>query len=177
VEGRTAHAYPHLEQGRVPSGLRSLKLAVHYFGRGRCSWADEAASDYGRRLNRYAPFLESKHKPDGNADRNRAQAKEAKRILEKLGSRDRLVVLDERGKGIDSVELAALIEHAALEGTGVLHFAIGGAYGHHEEMRQKAHKVLKLSDLVLNHQVARVLLLEQLYRAWTILKKEPYHHA
>jgi 23S rRNA (pseudouridine1915-N3)-methyltransferase len=154
-----------------------LKLALHYFSRGRCVWADEAAVDYGRRLNRYAPFQETKHKPDGNADRDRAQAKEAKRILDRIAPRDRLIVLDERGKGITSTGLSQLIQNSALEGTGVLHFALGGAYGHHQCIREAAHDVIKMSDLVLNHQIARVLLLEQLYRAWTILKNEPYHHA
>jgi 23S rRNA (pseudouridine1915-N3)-methyltransferase len=177
VEGRAATSDPVLGAERKPSSLGSLKLAVHYFSRGRCAWADEAAADYTRRLNRYAPFQENKHKPDGHVNRDRAQSKEAHRILNKLGSRDQLIVLDERGQGLQSVELAALIENAALDGTGVLHFAIGGAYGHHQDLRQKAHKIVKLSDLVLNHQIARVLLLEQLYRAWTILKKEPYHHA
>ena len=154
-----------------------MRLALHYFSRGRCAWADEAAADYTRRLNRYAPFEERKHKPNGAADRSTAQRKEAQRILEKLAPRDRLLVLDERGASLGSKGLADLIDKAALEGVGTLAFAIGGPYGHHDLLRQKANRVIKLSDMVLNHQIARVLLLEQLYRGWTILKGEPYHHA
>jgi len=154
-----------------------LKLALHYFSRGRCAWADEAAAEYSRRLNRYAPFEERKHKPDGAADRSTAQRKEAQRILEKLAPRDKLLVLDERGGTLSSRGLAELIDRSALDGVGTLTFAIGGPYGHHKLLRERADKVVKLSDMVLNHQIARVLLLEQLYRGWTILKGEPYHHA
>ena len=154
-----------------------MKLLLHYTSKGRCDWADTAASAYTRRLNRYAPFEEQKNKPDSSSDRNLSQLKESKKLLGKIGPRDRLIVLDERGDHISSVGLAKLIDSSALEGTNRLIFAIGGPYGHHETARSKADQCLKLSELVLNHQVARVLLLEQLYRAWTILKKEPYHHA
>lgn len=154
-----------------------MKLALHYFSRGRCDWADEAAADYCRRLNRYTPFEERKHRPDAAADRSTAQRKEAQRILEKLAPRDRLIVLDERGAALKSQDLANLIDRSALDGVGTLTFVIGGPYGHHDLLRQKADRVVKLSDMVLNHQIARILLLEQIYRGWTILKGEPYHHA
>ena len=154
-----------------------MRIALHYISRGRCGWADEAAKDYTKRLNRYGGFKEIQHKPDGAADKVTAQRKEATRILSKLGSRDRLIVLDERGKDVSSIEMSHIIDKAALDGVQQLAFSIGGAYGHHEMMRSASHQTLRLSALVLNHQVARVMLLEQLYRGWTILKNEPYHHA
>ena len=154
-----------------------MKLLLSYTSKGRCSWADEAAADYCKRLKRYAPFEELKNKPQSATDRSAAQLKEAKALLGRLAPRDRLIVVDERGDAISSTGLAELIESAALDGVGRLVFAIGGPYGHHQKLRDEARLCVKLSDLVLNHQVARVLLLEQLYRAWTILKNEPYHHA
>ena len=154
-----------------------MKLLLHYTSKGRCDWADTAAEDYTKRLRRYAPFEEQKHKPEAGQNRDQAQLKEAQRIVNKLGPRDRLIVLDERGTSLSSHGLANLIEESALVATNRLVFAIGGPYGHHVSMRTKATKCIKLSEMVLNHQVARVLLLEQLYRAWTILKNEPYHHA
>ena len=154
-----------------------MKLHLHYTSKGRCGWADTAAEDYVKRLNRYAPFEEHKHKPESGSNRDQAQLKEAQRITSKLAPRDRLIVLDERGSSISSQGLADLIEDSAFRATNRLVFAIGGPYGHHASMRSRADKCIKLSEMVLNHQVARVLLLEQLYRAWTILKKEPYHHA
>ncbi len=154
-----------------------MRIALHYISRGRCDWADLAAKDYTKRLNRYGPFQEIQHKPDSAADRVTAQRKEADRLLTKLGPRDRLFVLDERGQDISSIDLSKIIESAALDGIQQLAFAVGGPYGHHESLRNKAHRTLRLSKMVLNHQVARVLLLEQLYRGWTILRNEPYHHA
>lgn len=154
-----------------------MRTALHYISRGRCAWADLAAKDYTKRLNRYGPFQEIQHKPDSAGDRITAQRKEADRLLSKLGPRDRLFVLDERGRDIRSEGLAVLLETAALDGVQQLAFAIGGPYGHHESLRKQSHETLRLSGLVLNHQVARVLLLEQLYRGWTILRNEPYHHA
>ena len=128
-------------------------------------------------MNRYGAFQEVQHKPDAAGDRTTAQRKEADRLLSRLGTRDRLFVLDERGRDVRSEDLAAILEAAALDGVQQLAFAIGGPYGHHESLRQRSHETLRLSSLVLNHQVARVLLLEQLYRGWTILRNEPYHHA
>ena len=154
-----------------------MKLLLHYTSKGRCDWADTAASDYTKRLNRYAPFEEQKNKPASGKSRDQAQLKEAEGLLGKIGQRDRLIVLDERGSSLSSHDLAELIENSAMDATNRLIFSIGGSYGHHPTMRAHAYKCIKLSEMVLNHQVARVLLLEQLYRAWTILKNEPYHHA
>jgi len=154
-----------------------LKLALHYFSRGRCTWADEAAQDYARRLNRYGSFREHKHKPVPSADRITGQRKEAARVLGQIRPREQLIVLDERGDALSSIELAGVIENAQRSAVGGLVFAIGGPYGHHDLIREKAHQTLRLSTMVLNHQVARVMLLEQLYRAWSIIKGEPYHHA
>ena len=154
-----------------------MKTSLHYISKGRCAWADSAAKDYTKRLNRYGPFQELQHKPDAAADRTTAKRKEADRLLSKLGPRDRLYVLDERGRDVRSEELASILERAAVDGVQQLCFAIGGPYGHHPILRERSHETLRLSALVLNHQVARVLLLEQLYRGWTILRNEPYHHA
>ena len=154
-----------------------MRTTLHYISRGRCAWADLAAKDYAKRLNRYGAFQELQHKTDSAGDRTTAQRKEADRLLSKLGTRDRLFVLDERGRDISSEGLAAILQNAALDGVQQLAFAIGGPYGHHESLRKQCHETLRLSGLVLNHQVARVLLLEQLYRGWTILRNEPYHHA
>lgn len=77
---------------------------------------------------------------------------------------------------MDSLQFAQLIGDAGDAGAEALVFAIGGPFGHGEAMRKRADVVLRLSSLVLNHQVARLLLMEQLYRGWTILKGEGYHH-
>ncbi len=101
---------------------------------------------------------------------------EADRITRGLGSSARLVVLDERGDSLSSKGWARLVDGARQEGISELVFAIGGPYGHHASLRSRAWRVVSLSPMVLNHQVARVVTLEQLYRAWTLIRGEPYHH-
>jgi 23S rRNA (pseudouridine1915-N3)-methyltransferase len=102
---------------------------------------------------------------------------EADRVLKAITpTTDRLIVLDERGTHISSEEMADILLKASDDGCSCLVFAIGGPYGHGEVVREAAYQTVSLSKMVMNHQVANVLLLEQLYRAWTILKNEPYHH-
>jgi 23S rRNA (pseudouridine1915-N3)-methyltransferase len=129
-------------------------------------WADTAAADYGKRIQRYFRFEEQCWKP----------AEEA-RFWEDVPPRTRCILLDERGLELSSPGLADLIEESAKNGVYSLHFAIGGAYGHPVLAREKSFKMIRLSSMVLNHAVARVVLLEQLYRACTIRAGEPYHHA
>lgn len=100
----------------------------------------------------------------------------ATRTLALVPRRGRLIALDERGEDRDSLTFAALLENAARDATTALVFALGGPYGHAPGLRAQAHLVLRLSPLVLNHAVARVVVMEQLYRACTIRAGEPYHH-
>jgi 23S rRNA (pseudouridine1915-N3)-methyltransferase len=99
---------------------------------------------------------------------------EAARILARVGPRDGLVCLDERGERLDTPTFAAVLD--ALRQQGPVVFAIGGPYGHGEAVRTRARRVIRLSDLVLNHALARVVLVEQVYRAITLLEGAPYHH-
>ena len=102
---------------------------------------------------------------------------EADRVLKAITpTTDRLIVLDERGTNISSEEMADILLKASDDGCSSLVFAIGGPYGHGGAVREAAYQTVSLSKMVMNHQVANVVLLEQLYRAWTILKNEPYHH-
>ncbi len=87
------------------------------------------------------------------------------------------MLLCERGRDVNTPDLAALLEAAGEANPSALVFAIGGPFGHGAAVRARADDSIRLSRLVLNHQVARLVLAEQLYRAWTILKGEPYHHA
>ncbi|CAF1787729.1 unnamed protein product [Brassica napus] len=87
-----------------------------------------------------------------------------------------VVVLDERGRDVDSEQMAELLGDAGNSGASRISFCIGGAYGHGSEVRKRANVTIRLSSMVLNHQIALVVLMEQLYRAWTILKGQNYHH-
>ena len=136
----------------------------------RTPWADEAAQDYGKRIGRYFPFEEVVLKAASADDA-------ATRLTALVPARGWLIALDERGADLDSLGFARLLTEAADQGVTSLVYAIGGAYGHAPSVRAKARAVVRMSTLVLNHAVARVLLYEQLYRACTIRAGEPYHHA
>jgi 23S rRNA (pseudouridine1915-N3)-methyltransferase len=102
--------------------------------------------------------------------------KEAALILEKLNTATYSVLLDERGKEFSSVEFAGFLQKTMNAGTRELFFIIGGAYGVSESIKQKADLTVSLSRMTFTHQFIRLLFAEQLYRAMTILKNEPYHN-
>ncbi|XP_058113572.1 putative RNA methyltransferase At5g10620 isoform X4 [Magnolia sinica] len=97
-------------------------------------------------------------------------------VMQHIRSEDWVVLLDEHGLDIGSEQMADLVGDAGQTGSSALAFCIGGPYGHGKKLRERADVTIRLSSLVLNHQIALIVLLEQLYRAWTILKGQKYHH-
>lgn len=153
-----------------------MKLRLLTVGKGAPGWADEAVADYAKRLRRYGGIQETVLKPERfKGDVDAVRDAEAKRILAAVGPRDRLICLDERGEDPSTEAFAELVARGTAEGTGLV-FAIGGPYGHGAEVRRRAFKTVRLSSMVLNHQVARVVLYEQIYRAYTLNHGVPYHH-
>lgn len=136
----------------------------------------DAIGDFTARIGRYAPvewkFISPVESGVGSVDA------ESKSILAALSDsgRDHVVLLDEKGKAMTSPGLAQFLEKRLNEGTHRLVFIIGGAFGVNESVRGRADIVLKISDLVFPHQLVRLILAEQLYRAFTITRGEKYHH-
>ena len=154
-----------------------MKLASVWVGKGKVNWADDATHEYTRRLPRHLSFEDIQLKPQPfKGDIDAVRNAEAARILARLSDGDKIVALDERGIDLTSEGFADLIDAAAKAGTKRLVFAIGGPYGHGAAVRDQAWKTLRLSKMVLNHSLARVVLGEQLYRASTILWGGQYHH-
>lgn len=154
-----------------------MKVVLVRLGRGKTPWADQAVQDFARRLPRNLPFAEETLDPEPfRGDVDAVRAAEAARLLATLKEGDRLVTLDERGELPTSEGFAGWIEEAARLSSRRLVFAIGGPYGHGEAARAAAWKRLALGRMVLNHELARVVVVEQLYRASTILWGGSYHH-
>lgn len=154
-----------------------MKVVVLAVGHGRTPWADAACAAYGRRLARALPLEELRLEPTPfRGDIEAVRAAEARRILETLREGDRLVAVDERGEAPSTEAFARWIGEAAAGSARRLVFALGGPYGHGPAVRASAWRVLSLSSLVLNHEIARVVLIEQLYRAGTLLWGGAYHH-
>jgi 23S rRNA (pseudouridine1915-N3)-methyltransferase len=137
-------------------------------------WKD-AAAHYESRLERWR-HLESIQVREADGPPQTRNRLEGLGILEKLSPRDIPLVLDERGERVSSAELAAILQRADQEGPGNLCFIIGGAYGLDAAVHARARRLLRLSDMTLPRELARVFLLEQIYRAECILRNLPYHH-
>ncbi|MEZ4240093.1 MAG: 23S rRNA (pseudouridine(1915)-N(3))-methyltransferase RlmH [Myxococcota bacterium] len=153
-------------------GARFHVLCV---GRSRCDWAGAAVADYTKRIGRMGGVAEVAVRQEPfKGDVAAVQAAEAERLLAAVPNRGRLVALDERGERLDTEGFAALVREGRDQGP--VAFALGGPYGHGAAARDRAWRTVRLSDLVLNHEVARVLLYEQLYRALTVIEGIPYHH-
>ncbi len=135
--------------------------------------------DFTKRMNKYfiAEWeLIAPPKNAGMLPEAELKKQEAKRIIGKLQQDDYLILLDERGKQISSIQLAEMLQQKANESVRTLVFLIGGAFGVDDSVRQRADFIWSLSKLTFPHILVRLMLAEQLYRACTILKNEKYHH-
>lgn len=155
-----------------------MKWVLYDFKTAREPWFDEAEKVYTKKISAYADF-EVVHLKTIKADREDAEIKkkfETKVLLSKITNDDYVILLDENGKQSDSLEFAKLVGKASESGKKRVVFLIGGAYGVAEEIRSWSHKCISLSELTMNHLVAEIVLLEQFYRAHTILNRIPYHN-
>lgn len=137
-------------------------------------------NEYLKRLSHYCKLdrIELNDlKNNKNMQREQIKKEEGKLFLSRIDVNDYVLLLDERGKQYSSVEFAEFIENKQMEGTRNLVIIVGGAFGFSPEVYQRANGMISLSKMTFSHQMIRMLFFEQLYRAHTILKKEPYHHA
>lgn len=155
-----------------------MKLCLVCVGRLSIGYLRDGAADFEARLQRYAPLriVELKEEKGGKNDPVFIRRQEGRRILDRIPDGSFVVALDERGRSFSSEGLAGLLERHMLQATPELTLIIGGAYGLSDEVKQRADLLLSLSDMTLTHQMARLLLLEQLYRGFTIVRNEPYHN-
>ncbi len=126
---------------------------------------------YQRRIDRYLKF-----RITTIPDPKTGKIEEGKRILKLIEPGDYVALLDEHGTEFSSVEFASWIQQRMNSSTRRLVFVVGGPYGFSDEVRERADASLSLSKMTFSHQIVRALFMEQLYRAFTILRGEPYHH-
>lgn len=135
--------------------------------------------DYQKRLSFYIKF-DLEIIPDiknvKNLSESQQKEKEGELILAKLAPTDQLILLDENGKTFSSVGLSEELQKKMNSGVKTVVFVIGGPYGFSETVYAKAHGTISLSLMTFSHQMVRLFFIEQLYRGFTILKNEPYHH-
>ena len=156
-----------------------MKIQLWSIGKAHENYVKEGVEDFTRRIAKYYPAewkIFDAAKQTANSAENDIKKSEAQTILNALQKDDYFVLLDENGKQISSPQLASLIENRANNSVRQLIFLIGGAFGVDEQIKLRANFTWSFSQLVFPHQLVRLMLAEQIYRACTIIRNEKYHH-
>ena len=155
-----------------------MKIVLLHVSSAREDWADEASASYVKKISAFLPCSDEALKPK-KASRDDADFKrksDTDVLLGALKPDDFVMLLDERGKTFDSRGFAKVIEQTVGRSKKRLVVVIGGAYGFTDEIRARADLKISLGPMTMNHLLARVVALEQIYRAFTILRGLPYHN-
>ena len=156
-----------------------MKIILLAIGKTNAKYLQEGIEQYIKRLSHYIPF-EFKILPDVKTTKGLTQEKqkemEGQMFLNCIQSGDVVVLLDEKGKEMTSREFSVYLDKKMVTVAKNLIFVIGGPYGFSQEMYNRANEKLSLSKMTFSHEMIRMFFIEQIYRAMTILKGEPYHH-
>lgn len=156
-----------------------MKIILISVGHMKKSYLADGVAEYIKRIKRYAPVEAVEVREEGAAaktPREEVLKREGERILGKLKSGDYMVALADKGKPLTSEAFSGFVGGLMDKGTKRLCFVVGGAWGLHESVTEAASLVLSLSRMTLPHDMARLVLAEQIYRAFTIMRGEPYSH-
>ena len=158
-----------------------MKITIIAVGKIKEKFYRDAIEEFEKRLSRYCKLeiaqVEDERTPDkiGTSSDEAVRRKEAERILKYIREDACVVILDIRGSTYDSEEFAQQIAKLGTQGISHIQFVIGGSLGVHEEVCKKADLTVSFSKMTFPHQLMRVILLEQIYRAYRIINGEPYH--
>jgi 23S rRNA (pseudouridine1915-N3)-methyltransferase len=153
-----------------------VKIRLLWVGKTQEEWVRRGIDEYAGRIRRYSPLEMAEAKEEKGAAATAMREKEGERLARLLPRNPRLILLDQRGEEMTSPAFAELLARYRDDGVTDLVFAIGGAYGFSESFLARADRTLALSRMTFTHQMVRVFLLEQIYRGFTIINNEPYHH-
>jgi 23S rRNA (pseudouridine1915-N3)-methyltransferase len=157
-----------------------LKITLIAVGKTEDKYLIEGIEKYLNRLKHYINFTVNiipDIKNTKNLSEFQQKNKEAELISKQISSSDVVVLLDEQGKKLSSVAFSQYLNKQMIGSVQNLVFIIGGPYGFDESIYKRANSSISLSEMTFSHQMVRLFFVEQLYRAFTILKNEPYHHA
>ncbi|MCD8211300.1 MAG: 23S rRNA (pseudouridine(1915)-N(3))-methyltransferase RlmH [Prevotella sp.] len=155
-----------------------MKVTLLFVGKTQDGLYAQSISDYSKRINHYLPFdvkVLGEVKNSSNLSQKQLKEKQAEAILKNIDEKSFVVLLDEKGKEFSSKEFALFVEKITAMGKHII-FIIGGPYGFSEQIYSRANYQISLSKMTFSHQMVRLIFLEQLYRACTIIKGEAYHH-
>jgi 23S rRNA (pseudouridine1915-N3)-methyltransferase len=156
-----------------------MKITHLAIGKTNSAEIRNIVDDYSKRINRYVKFeaVYIENSQQKFSDNEKQKIKEGEHILKKLQAGDYLILLDERGKEYNSVQFAEQLNLLFNQSIKNICFVIGGAYGFSEEVYARSNAKISLSRMTFSHQIIRAIFAEQLYRAFTIINNEPYHHS
>lgn len=156
-----------------------MKIALLQVGKTSEKYLTDGISTFEERVRKYTAF-EIFTIPDIRDTRNmpasEQKSREGEKVLQFFKSDDYIVILDDKGKEFSTIEFSSWLEKMFMSQKKRIVFVIGGAWGFSDEVYRMADMSLSLSRLTFSHQMVRLLFLEQLYRAFTVIKGEPYHH-
>ena len=156
-----------------------MKIELAVIGKTSIGYLKQGIDEYIKRLKHYVPF-EIKYIDDikntKNISEDQQKRTEGAKILSLLDKSDFAVLLDEHGKEYTSMQYSSYIQKRLLSGVKKVVFVIGGPYGFSQEVYDRANDKISFSKMTFNHEMIRLIFTEQLYRAYTIINHEPYHH-
>lgn len=156
-----------------------MKIELAVIGKTSIGYLKQGIDEYIKRLKHYVPF-EIKYidniKNTKNISEDQQKRTEGAKILSLLDKSDFVVLLDEHGKEYTSMQYSSYIQKRMLSGVKKVVFVIGGPYGFSQEVYDRANDKISFSKMTFNHEMIRLIFTEQLYRAYTIINHEPYHH-
>ena len=156
-----------------------MKIKLIVVGKTNAKYLLEGEREYENRLKHYTKFEEiiiPDVKHSGKLSENEFKKKESQLILGKLENSDHVILLDDKGKSYSSVEFANFLQQKMNSSLKSLVFVVGGAFGFSDEVYLRANSKLSLSKMTFSHQMVRLIFKEQLYRGFSILRGEKYHH-
>lgn len=156
-----------------------MKITLLTVGKTDKDWVRQGMDIYISRLKHYIPFAVveiPELKNVSSLSKEQVKSREGELILKNIRPTDDVILMDERGKQYSSVELAKVLQDKISYNGKDIVFVIGGAYGFSEEVYSRANSKISLSRMTFSHQMVRAIFAEQIYRAFTIMRGEPYHH-
>lgn len=156
-----------------------MQVTLLCIGKTGKKFLEEGEQEYLKRLRHYISFqmqIIPDIKQTKSLSQNQVKQREGELILEKVGAADTLILLDEKGKEYSSLDFSNYLQDQFNRGGKHIFFVVGGPYGFSDDVYQRANGKISLSRMTFSHQMIRLFFIEQVYRAMTILRNEPYHH-
>lgn len=158
-----------------------MKIKLISVGKLKEKYLDDGIKEYLKRISAYSDIevieVADERIPDNPslAEETIVKSKEGRRILDKVKQDDYMILLDVQGKELDSIQFAERIEDCMINGKSTIDFVIGGSLGHGEDVLTRANARISFSQMTFPHQLMRLILVEQIYRAFKIIRHETYH--